>query len=491
MHGKHSQHSSSKLKETFIGSLSKEATEAQKRPIKEEKEVHPQATSGQTSLGVTGEVRAGPQLSSVVSASTTEPVYSTSSLVHSESASWRDTSATFTAEVDPEHSDLKDSLPQQQGTDEETINYLFDHFIVGTNPSILVDKTKSARDGLETAHTEIETETEKETSSKHLFGTETKDDAQSSDDDEEIKMDDLTELVQKIMAGYMELESPRDDQPIQTIKIQELTNQVLFLQSQKYKLEKEKTDVEAKVANLKALPSYLNVQQLTELLVNSFKPEFVKLIKAHDFSSFIPTELKDLPRKFKAMNETLALTTKVDNLEGSKLEIQVDLVALHGQVSSISSQLAKLNVLDAISTILDKVVAAMDRALGKITNYDVLTRGKGLINLKVYKDDGSTEIIYNFKISDPHVGKWKEVLDAFPKRTGACQNIIYTQMRQKLNDIHKTKQDGFAAVLAVLITGASQSRQHGKSEPDLTSHLPQSLFDVGSGRISIVIVNTF
>ncbi|GJV08241.1 hypothetical protein Tco_1345897 [Tanacetum coccineum] len=344
-----------------------------------------------------------------------------------------------------------------------------------------------------------------------------------------------------------------------TIKIQELTNQVLFLQSQKYKLEKEKTDVEAKVTNMKALPSYLNVQQLTELLVNSLKPEFVKLIKAHDFSSFIPTELKDLPRKFKAMNGTLALTTKVDNLEGSKLEIQVDLVALHGQVSSISSQLAKLKVLDAISTILYKVVAAMDseveqskdkrkkamsqeyvvnkesdrdsnaesrptgtleesskskplkkityitetgekhqmtkeeiknqkgieefvkadavrserksgkkflirtlgqdvvekvykdeveydkyylkmlniRAQGKITNYDVLTRGKGPINLKVCRDDGSTKIIHNFKISDPHVGKWKEVLDAFPKRLG------------------------FAVVLAVLITGASQSRQHG------------------------------
>ncbi|GJW60721.1 hypothetical protein Tco_0110056 [Tanacetum coccineum] len=63
---------------------------------------------------------------------------------------------------------------------------------------------------------------------------------------------------------------------------------------------------------------------------------------------------------------------------------------------------------------------------------------------------------------------------------------------------------GFIAILAVLITGASQSRQHdtllrlpmdirlkndlGKSVGDLTSHLPQSLFDVSSGRISIVII---
>ncbi|GJU04874.1 reverse transcriptase domain-containing protein, partial [Tanacetum coccineum] len=63
------------------------------------------------------------------------------------------------------------------------------------------------------------------------------------------------------------------------------------------------------------------------------------------------------------------------------------------------------------------------------------------------------------------------------------------------------------AALAVLITGASQSRQHdtlvrllkevrlkinlGQSVSDLISYLPQNLFDVGSGRISIVTVNTF
>ncbi|GKA48043.1 chaperone protein ClpD, chloroplastic [Tanacetum coccineum] len=46
----------------------------------------------------------------------------------------------------------------------------------------------------------------------------------------------------------------------------------------------------------------------------------------------------------------------------------------------------------------------------------------------------------------------------------------------------------FAAALAVLNTEASQSRQHDMSEPDLTSHLSQSLLDVGSRRISIVTV---
>ncbi|GJX15483.1 hypothetical protein Tco_0216315 [Tanacetum coccineum] len=81
------------------------------------------------------------------------------------------------------------------------------------------------------------------------------------------------------------------------------------------------------------------------------------------------------------------------------------------------------------------------RVQGKITNYDMLTRGKGLINPKVYNDDDSSEIIYNFKTSDLHVGEWKGMMDACPKRTGVGWSIIYTQIRKKLDDIHKTKQE--------------------------------------------------
>ncbi|GKD64244.1 hypothetical protein Tco_1306352 [Tanacetum coccineum] len=45
--------------------------------------------------------------------------------------------------------------------------------------------------------------------------------------------------------------------------------------------------------------------------------------------------------------------------------------------------------------------------------------------------------------------------------------------------------EGFAAVLAVLVIGASQSRQH-ESYKSPTAEL----FDVDSGRISIITVNT-
>ncbi|GKC74347.1 hypothetical protein Tco_1120230 [Tanacetum coccineum] len=39
------------------------------------------------------------------------------------------------------------------------------------------------------------------------------DDAQSSDDDEKIKMEDLAELMQQTVAGSRELESPKDNKP--------------------------------------------------------------------------------------------------------------------------------------------------------------------------------------------------------------------------------------------------------------------------------------
>ncbi|GKA34115.1 hypothetical protein Tco_0720544 [Tanacetum coccineum] len=44
---------------------------------------------------------------------------------------------------------------------------------------------------------------------------------------------------------------------------------------------------------------------------------------------------------------------------------------------------------------------------------------------------------------------------------------------------------GFAAVLAILVTGASQSRQHGKSESESCKSPTAELFEVDSGRIYI------
>ncbi|GKA75724.1 hypothetical protein Tco_0782102, partial [Tanacetum coccineum] len=102
--------------------------------------------------GVTGEVRADPQLSSVVSASSTEPLYSASTHMHSESASGHDALADLTAKADVEKSNPKDSLLPRQGT------------------------------------VQTKLEIENELTAENLFVTDTKEVGESSDDDE-IKWD--------------------------------------------------------------------------------------------------------------------------------------------------------------------------------------------------------------------------------------------------------------------------------------------------------------
>ncbi|GKC28047.1 hypothetical protein Tco_1035341, partial [Tanacetum coccineum] len=117
-----------------------------------------QETRDPTSLGATSEEGINPQLNSDMSASkNNESIFFASTTFHSESTSGCDASADSTAEADPGFSALNDSMPQQQGIDEGTKNYTTNHMFGGTNLSVLVDQTKSVRDGLKTAHTNSDT----------------------------------------------------------------------------------------------------------------------------------------------------------------------------------------------------------------------------------------------------------------------------------------------------------------------------------------------
>ncbi|GJS89976.1 hypothetical protein Tco_0772612 [Tanacetum coccineum] len=111
--------------------------------------------------------------------------------------------------------------------------------------------------------------------------SDTEADAPVFSDDEEIKMEDLTELVQKTTASFMDLESPENEEPIQVSSEDEaaMETETKDTSSQTIKLEEEKPPDEAKAANLKA--------QL-----------FIQI-------SFIPTDLKETPTKFEAVNGTM------------------------------------------------------------------------------------------------------------------------------------------------------------------------------------------
>ncbi|GJS51461.1 hypothetical protein Tco_0624823 [Tanacetum coccineum] len=78
------------------------------------------------------------------------------------------------------------------------------------------------------------------------------------------------------------------------------------------------------------------------------------------------------------------------------------------------------------------------RAASRITNCDVLTK-KGPITLKVYRDDGTSKVIPNFKASDLHLSEWREVVKACPNRKGKGWKTIYSQIGTRMDYLHSTE----------------------------------------------------
>nr|GEX03800.1 hypothetical protein [Tanacetum cinerariifolium] len=319
-----------------------------------------QATCGPTSLGVTSEARANPQLSSGMSSfNLNDHIYSASFIIHSESASRNDASAS-TAKADPGNSAPSDFVPQQNLNEDEN------------------DKVHAI---------------------------------------ENVKTND--NLVPKSL-------SPKSSQ------IQELTKQVLILQSQKHKLELEKNKVKA--ALLKAQPSFPNVEQLKEQLVKSLKTKFSNILFAHEFSSSLPTKLKDLSSKLnEPTREVKGLKKQVHELE---IKLPRDLKEIPTKLDDFTKNVTSLT--SQYDRYCDKMLNR--RAKLRITNCDILTR-KGPITLKVYREDDTSEITLEIKSIDLHLGEWREVITACPNKKGKRWTSIYKQVLERMDYLHTTEAE--------------------------------------------------
>nr|GEU70446.1 hypothetical protein [Tanacetum cinerariifolium] len=274
-----------------------------------------QATGNPTSLGVTNKDGANPQLSSAMSTFThIKPIFLASFIIHYESVLGCDASADSTAEADPGKSASNDSLPPEQGRDEGTKNYSLNHTLVSTDLNVLVETTHSVSKGLETVLTQTNTRKRDNTIAKQF----------------------------------------KEDKASKTIKLEDLAKP-----SQKHKLEHENNKVEAEVALLTAQPSFPNVEQLNELLVKSPLTKFSKILYAHDFSSSLPTKLKELPTKFNELAEDVkGLKKQVHELEiklpGDFKEIPTKQEDFTKTVTTYVQ--AKLKTLDALLSLLHEAL---------------------------------------------------------------------------------------------------------------------------------------
>ncbi|GKB99331.1 hypothetical protein Tco_0985468 [Tanacetum coccineum] len=283
-----------------------EANKASTHVVAEMHKEDQQAAGGPTSLRATSEEEADPQLSSGC-----------------------DASVDSIAEVDPRISDPNDSIPPQQGMDEGTQNYSLDHILAGTNPSVLVDKTKSPRDGLKTVHTNLGTNVE----------------SSSDEISKIIRLKDLSKMMQDVKTDFMDLDSPKDGSifvqdeneeeeeadkyedthatsheetedssvphppSLKIIQFRELTNQVLLLQSQNQKLEQLKNKAKAEFSFLTAQRSYLNVITVLSREVK----ELNKHVQGMEFE--LPGDWKEISTKLETFTSVVSIQAKLKTLD--------------------------------------------------------------------------------------------------------------------------------------------------------------------------------
>ncbi|GKE31715.1 hypothetical protein Tco_1451037, partial [Tanacetum coccineum] len=285
-----------------------------------------QATGGPTSLGVTSEEKANPHLSSGMSAlNLNKPIFLASFIIHSKSASRYDASADSTAETDPGL-----SAPS-------------------TDPYVLADQTKSVSEGLETVLTQP------------LTGKGASSIARQVEEEEAsstIKLEDLAKLVSNVQTSFKGLYSPEDDHVIvvdnsgqdEEDEVHTTTN----VETDDTSVPKSSSPRSSQIQEL--------TNQLNELLVKSLKIEFSKILSSYDFSSSLPTELKDLPSKFNELTEEVKGLKKqsyiIVELKTLQWELPTKFLSLPAQVASVQ---AKLKTLDALLSLLLNVTQALNK----------------------------------------------------------------------------------------------------------------------------------
>ncbi|GJW79788.1 hypothetical protein Tco_0143763, partial [Tanacetum coccineum] len=332
-----------------------------------------------------------------------------------------------------------------------------------TNPNVLVDKTKSTRDGLETIHTKTGTDKEASRAEKEAifdqdeFKTSPK--LTSYEDAKEIKIKDLSKLVKDVGIDLIDLDSLEDDTPF---------------------IAKDDEDEEVH-AKLLALPGQVSsiTAQLSKLKVMDALP--ILLIKATEalnrFATAIASTsqkmaLKDLPSTRRELIKNKgkeAMSHDEAEEKGSESDSETEVKLLCSMVESSNKKRLKIFafIAEQGETILmieeqleyqNKVeqnikvdMAKKEVELGReelvdLLGIDVVTN---LYKAKLKYDKYCDKMlnrralgkITNYDASDLHLSEWREVMNVCPKRTGARWTTIYSQINQRMINLHKTKAE--------------------------------------------------
>nr|GEU82782.1 hypothetical protein [Tanacetum cinerariifolium] len=246
----------------------------------------------------------------------------------------------------------------------------------GTDSNVLADKTKSVSDELETVLTTPEIINVTQPSEEIKFG--------------EIKLEDLVILVPNVNADFKDMDSPEDDP-------------IIMVDDSEEDEEEDKND---------EIHSTINDE-------------------TKDISSSTPPSPSDSDD-----DETRhVLGSMVESSKKKELK-KFDFITKDGEHIHLTEE--QINQQKKIKEEYDRYCDKMlnRRVKSRITNFDILTR-KGPVTLKLYREDYTSEIIPEFKASDSHLGKCREVVTACSNKKGKGWTSIYKQI-QEIKDYLRT-----------------------------------------------------
>ncbi|GJY24616.1 hypothetical protein Tco_0398274 [Tanacetum coccineum] len=316
-----------------------------------------QAAGGPTSLGATSEDGAHLQLSS-----------------------GHEALANSTIEADPGLSAPNDSIPSQQ------------------------DQTKSGGDGLKTAQTDSGTNEE----------------SRADEISKKIKLEDLSDLLKDTRSAFFILTPQKLNQSLFQMRVKrkkkliKIKTLMLFLMMFNYfsprrmSWDNKKPKAEAEVASLKAMPSYPDVNQLTNLLLK----QHVK-----DMEIELPGDVKEVPTKLDTFTST---------------------------ISSLTSQ-KQLKTLDSLPSLLNKVTETLNKFdtvvenASEATTKDVPFQQTRMEYLDQTKKDQKIDFNKSLKEQDP-LNELNDLANKKGKRTSDSTDHSRSTKKHKSSIQHEEEK---------------------------------------------------
>ncbi|GJY86855.1 hypothetical protein Tco_0500881 [Tanacetum coccineum] len=302
-----------------------------------------------------------------------EPVYSTSFHLHSESASGHDASVDSTAEADLENSAPNDFIPAQQDLLKDTRYAFFTPDSLQDEPIIVSDESE---------------EEEVEKDDTHATSHDVPEDT-SIPHPPSLKSVQIQELMAQLKKHVqdMEIELPGDLKEIPT-KLETFTSTISSLSSQVVELKNIQWELPAE---FQALPSQVSLVH--------------EKLKTLDSLPILLNKVTDTLNRFATMVEN-ALGAAHNNVpsagQASASPAEGEKHTTKDAETNPQNEVLDLLVIDMVEQyhnkklLFDKYCDKMlkRRKSSKIINCDVLAQ-KGHISLKVYREDGTIEIIAN------------------------------------------------------------------------------------------------